>query len=197
LQHSFIESDPAGADKIRAATGGAIAIQVRQLLGEIVLESTITGIAVPRGKGTVMFTEVYDNFRQATEATVQLQQEMFKTWINLWPGVPVASKAWPEQVQQFHRKWAESVGEILKRQREVTAAHFKAGLANIERTFQLAESKTPEELRAKTLELWKKCFDDLRQLHEAQLRGFEFALDKWADLTAKATAGATAKAAAD
>jgi hypothetical protein len=48
-----------------------------------------------------MFNQVFENFRQATEATVKLQQEMFKTWINLWPGIPVASPSWAEQVEQF------------------------------------------------------------------------------------------------
>jgi hypothetical protein len=75
---------------------------------------------------------------------------------------------------------------MLKRQREVTGAQFKAGLQNIEKAFQIGEAKTPEELRAKSLELWKKCFDDLRQVYETQLRGFEMATEKWAELTLKA-----------
>ena len=133
-----------------------------------------------------MFNQVFENFRRATEATVQLQQEMFKTWINLWPGIPAASPSWGEQVQQFQKKWSEALGEMLKRQREVTGAQFKAGLQNIEKAFQIGEAKTPEELRARSIELWKKCFDDLRQVYETQLRGFEMATEKWAELTLKA-----------
>jgi hypothetical protein len=135
-----------------------------------------------------MFNQVYENLRRATEATVQMQQEMFKTWVNLWPGLPAASPAWSDEVQQFQRKWGQTLGELLKRQREVTGAHFKAGLQNIERAFQVGEAKTPEELRAKSLELWQKCFDDLRMVYEAQLRGFEMAVEKWTDLTASVPA---------
>jgi hypothetical protein len=113
---------------------------------------------------------------------------MFKTWVNLWPGIPASSPAWGEQVQQFQKKWAETLGEMLKRQREVTGTQFKAGLQNIEKAFQVGEAKTPEELRTKSLELWRKCFDDLRQVYEAQLRGFEMAMEKWAELTTKAAA---------
>jgi hypothetical protein len=130
-----------------------------------------------------MFKQAFENFRLATEETVHLQQEMFKTWINLWPGIPVSSSAWGEQVGQFQKKWAEILGEMLKRQREVTGAHFKAGLQNIEKAFQVGEAKTPEELRAKSLELWRNCFDDLRQVYEAQLHGFEMAMEKWVELT--------------
>ena len=49
-----------------------------------------------------MFTQVYENFRRATEATLQMQQEMFKTWINLWPVTPASPTFWGEQVQQLH-----------------------------------------------------------------------------------------------
>ncbi len=117
---------------------------------------------------------------------MQLQQEMFKNWINLWPGIPTATPAWGEQVQRFQKKWAETLGDMLKRQREVTGAHFKAGLQNIEKAFQIGEAKSPEELRVKSMELWRKCFDDLRQVYEAQLHGFEMAMEKWAELTTKA-----------
>jgi hypothetical protein len=133
-----------------------------------------------------MFDKVFENFRKATEATVHLQQEMFKTWLNLWPGVPESSPTFEEQVQQFQKKWAEIVGDLLKKQRELTGAHFKAGLQNIEKAFQIRDAKSPEELRAKSIELWKKCFDDLRQVFETQLHGFEAAIEKWAELaTAK------------
>lgn len=90
-------------------------------------------------------------------------------------------------MQRFPKKWAETLGDMLKRQREITGAHFKAGLQNIEKAFQIGEAKSPEELRVKSMELWRKCFDDLRQVYEAQLHGFEMAMEKWAELTTRAT----------
>jgi hypothetical protein len=135
-----------------------------------------------------MFNQVWENFRRATEATVQMQQEMFKTWINLWPVEPATPTFWGEKVQQFQKKWAEVLAEMLKKQREVTAEHFKAGLENLEKAFQLAESKTPKDLRAQSIDLWKKCFDDMQQVYEAQLRGFQLATDKWAELATKSAA---------
>jgi hypothetical protein len=132
-----------------------------------------------------MFNQVFENFRKATEATVQLQQEMFKTWINLWPGVPMPSASWEEQVEKFQKKWGALLSDMVKRQREVTATHFNAGLQNIEKAFQLGEAKTPEELRAKSIELWKKCFDDLQHVYETQLLGFETAMERWVEMTTK------------
>jgi hypothetical protein len=135
-----------------------------------------------------MFNQVIDNFRQATEGTVQLQQEIFKKWINLWPGIPAATPNWPEQAQQFQKKWADTVADLLKRQREITEANFKAGLANIQKAFQVAEAKTPEEIRAKSLELWQQCFDNLRKVYESQLHGIEIAMEKWTGLMTKTSA---------
>jgi hypothetical protein len=135
-----------------------------------------------------MFNQAFENFREATQVTVQLQQEMFKAWIKLWPGIPTSTPSWGEQVQQFQKKWARTIGDMIKQHKEATEAHFKAGLQNIEKAFQVGEAKTAEELRAKSLELWQKCFDDLRQVYEAQLRGFETVIEKWTELTTKSAA---------
>src|SRR5690242_8298553 len=104
-----------------------------------------------------MFNQGMESFKRAAEATVQLQQEMVKTWINVWPGIPDTSPTWGEHVQQFQKKWAEILGDMLKRHREVTGAQFKAGQQNIEKAFQVSEAKTPEDLRAKSVELCQKC----------------------------------------
>jgi len=132
-----------------------------------------------------MFNHVCENFRRATEATVQMQQEMFKTWVNLWPCTPANSTLWGEQMQQFQKKWAEALGEMVKKQHEVVGVQFKAGLQDLEKVFKIAESKTPEDLRSQCIELWKKCFDDMQKVYEAQFRGFQFVTDKWAEFTMK------------
>ena len=134
-----------------------------------------------------MFDQVFDTLRKATEANIQLQQEMVKKWIGLWPGVP-SVPAWPDQMQQFQKKWAETVSELLKKQRESTEALFKAGVENLEKAFQLGEVKTPEELRTKALELWQKCFESLRQVWEAQMRDFQTVMTRFTELMAKAAA---------
>jgi hypothetical protein len=132
-----------------------------------------------------MFEQVLENFRKATESTVQVQQEMFRKWTSLWPGVPPSPPAWSEQVQKFQKKWSETVAELLKKQRESLEAQFSAGLKNIEETFHLTEVKDPEEFRAKMLELWRKSFDYIRLTSEAQLRDFQAAVEKWTELVTK------------
>jgi hypothetical protein len=129
-----------------------------------------------------MFDQVFENLRKATETTVQMQQEAFKKWVSLWPGTPPAMPAWGPQFQQFQKKWAEVVGDQMKRQREGVEVQFKAGLESIEKAFQVGEAKNTEEFRAKMIELWKKCFESFRQVYEAQMRDFQVAMEKWAEL---------------
>src|SRR5262249_22669611 len=113
------------------------------------------------------------------------QQELFKKWFGLFPGLPGAPPAYGEQVKQFQTKWAEAVQETVKRQRDFTESQFKAGLENIEKAFQLGEAKTPEEFRAKTLELWKACFNSLRQSYDIQFRDFQSGVEKWTEIMFK------------
>jgi hypothetical protein len=134
-----------------------------------------------------MFEQVFETLRKTTEITLQAQQELFKKWTSLWPGVAASPMAFAEP-QKYQQAWAEVVGELIKRQRETLEAQFKAGLQSIEDAFQIAQAKDPEEVRTKTLQLWQKTFDSLRQLYEAQVRDFQAAAAKWTEAVAKGAA---------
>jgi hypothetical protein len=134
-----------------------------------------------------MFDAMFDNLRKATEMTIQMQQETLKKWTALWPNPP-SPAGWSEQVQKFQKKWAEIVEDTLKKQREVLESQCNAGLKNLEGAFDLADAKDYEQLRGKTVELWQKSFDSLRQTFEGQLRSYQFAMSKWMDLMTKGAA---------
>jgi hypothetical protein len=131
-----------------------------------------------------MFEQIFASFRKANEMNVQMQQELFRRWTALWPGV--ATPYWGEQVQALQKKWAEAVNELVKRQCETQREQFTAGLKQIEEAFALAEVKDIEVLRAKTLELWQKTFEFFQQSSEAQVRDFQAAVAKWTELTTRA-----------
>jgi hypothetical protein len=134
-----------------------------------------------------MYEQVYETLKKATEANVQIQQEMFKKWFGMFPGLPASPNFFGDNVQQFQKKWGEAVQEIIKRQREFTESQFKIGLENIEKAFQLGEAKNFEELRTKTLELWKVCFTNLNRSYDAQVREFQNGVEKWTELLSKST----------
>jgi hypothetical protein len=134
-----------------------------------------------------MFDQAFESLRKATESSIALQQEMFRKWMSLWPAIPVSTFPFSE-LQKFQKKWVEVVGELLKKKNESLEAQFKAGLQNIEDAFRLTEIKDPEVLRAKMVELWQKTFDYLRQASETQMRDFQNAVSKWAELMTKGVA---------
>jgi hypothetical protein len=128
-----------------------------------------------------MFIQALESMGKVTGATVAMHQEIFKKWIGMFPGmpgVPIYPQANQEQMEQFQKKWAETASELFRRQKEVFESQFKSGMENIEMAFKVAEAKNPEEVRAKTIELWRKCFDSLRQVSEAQLRETQVATEK-------------------
>lgn len=133
-----------------------------------------------------MFDQVFDSLRKVSDSVIQVQQEMFKKWISLWPGAG-AMPAESGDVVKFQKKWVEVTTDLLKKQRESVEAQFKAGLQNIEEAFHLPDAKDAEELRAKTIELWRKTFDCLKQTYETQSRDFQAAVAKWTDLMTKRT----------
>jgi len=135
-----------------------------------------------------MFAPVFDNLKKVTETTLRMQQEMFEKWVSLWPGVRPTQAAFAEPAQKFQKKWAEFYEEALKKQRDTLETQFKAGLKNIEEAFRLAEAKDPEELRARTTELWQKVFETLRQSSEAQLRDLQTFAGRWTELVTKGAA---------
>ena len=135
-----------------------------------------------------MFEMVFENLKKATEVSLQMQQEAFKRWVGVWPGLPAGPGLIPEQAKNFQKKWAEFYEEVLKKQREAVAAQFQAGLQHIEEAFRLAETKDPAELRAKTIELWQKVFETLRQTFEAQVRDLQALAGRWTELVTKGAA---------
>lgn len=133
-----------------------------------------------------MFDQVIDNLRKATEMGLQMQQEMFRKWTGAWPGLPVVGQsAWSEQLQKFQKNWNETATDLLRQHRKNLEAQMEAGMKNLDEAFKLTEAKNPEELRTKTLELWRKTFESLRQTFETQMKDFQAAVQKWTEMASK------------
>jgi hypothetical protein len=131
-----------------------------------------------------MFGQLLENIGKVTGATVTIQQDIFKKWFTMWPAMPglPTDPASAEQMEKFQKRWAATVSELLRRHRDFTETQFKAGMENIERAFQIGEAKTAEEIRARTIELWQKWFESMRQTTEGQIRETQVATQKWFEL---------------
>lgn len=132
-----------------------------------------------------MVDPIIDCLRKATESTIQVQQEMLKKWSSLWTGVAGPAPILGDQVQKLQKAWAEFLEDALKRQREALEANFAAGRKNLESALKLTEAKDPQELRAKTVELWQQAFVTLRQACETQIRECQTAVGKWTEMLSR------------
>ncbi len=132
-----------------------------------------------------MFDQVLESLRNATNSTIQLQQEMFREWFQQWSqvaGIPtpgtMLTSAWADQVQNFRKKWSETITEMLNKHRETLDSQYRAGIQTIEDAVRVGEAKDPAQFRKLTEELWRSSYDCLKTAMEAQLRDFQAAAEK-------------------
>jgi hypothetical protein len=137
-----------------------------------------------------MFDQVLENFRKASESTLQMQQEVFKQWTSQWsaaaPTVAGTPAALSEQGQTFQKRWFETVTDLMNRHRESLDAQYRAGIKVLEETSKVADAKSPDDYRRLTEELWRKGFENFKSSTETQIRDFQAAVQKWFELMARA-----------
>jgi hypothetical protein len=135
-----------------------------------------------------MFEQIFENFRKATETTLQAQQDLFRQWMSQWPSIPVEAPATDskgqvsEQVKSFQKQWSEGVMALMTRHCEALDAQYRAGINTIEDALRTTEAKSPEEFCKLTEELWRKSFEVLKQTIENQVRDFQVAVERWSEL---------------
>lgn len=62
----------------------------RFLFGSPVVVQSLAPRENPSQEQLAMFDQVFDNFRKATETTLQAQQDLFRQWMTQWPMYPAA-----------------------------------------------------------------------------------------------------------
>ncbi len=114
-----------------------------------------------------MFEQILDNYRKATEASLQIQQTMLRSWGQQWPPTsgcrsrPTGRRS-PEQFYKAQKEMAETISDMLNKHRETLDAQYRAGIETIEEAFRVGEAKDPEQFRRLTEELWRHSFECLK-----------------------------------
>jgi len=132
-----------------------------------------------------LYGDVLQHIRNAAEANVKLQQDMFRQWTTLWPGFPSPQAAWMDKVRDFQRQWANTVSDLARKHRDVLDKQYQATLESLEDALRLGESSNPEELRQRTEQLCRKTLDCMRDVSEMQMKEFQDAVSKWSELATK------------
>jgi hypothetical protein len=137
-----------------------------------------------------MFDQILENYRKATEASLQFQQLMMRNWGQQWPAtfgvsMPASPGSWPEQFHKTQKQMAETITDMLNKHRETLDAQYRAGIRSIEEAFRVGEAKDPEQFRKLTEELWRHSYECLKSMAESQMRDLQTVTQKWFDLASQ------------
>ena len=135
---------------------------------------------------TNVYDEVFNNFRKAAESNLKMQQEAFRYWSSMWPGIPTPHSAWMEKVRDFQHEWVRAISDLARKHRNSLDQQYQAAIDSLEEALRVADSTTPEEFRQRIEQLFRKTFECVREISETQLNEFQDAVNKWSELTTKA-----------
>lgn len=136
--------------------------------------------------GNQVFEEVFTNISKAAEANLKLQQEVFRQWTSLWPGLPTPQTVWVDKMRDFHKQWTHTVSDLARRHREAVDRQYQAALESLDAALRVSESSNPEEYRRRAEQLCRKTIDCMREVSEVQIKEFQDAMTRWTDLVTKA-----------
>lgn len=135
-----------------------------------------------------MVDQLFDNFRKASESSLQMQQELFKQWAQQWgSGAPQAGAS-SDVGRTVQKRWVELGVELLNKHRESLDATYRSGIQIIEQSFGASEAKSPDDYRHLTEELWRKLFETYKSQTEAQFNAFQHWSAKSAEAAQEARA---------
>lgn len=129
-----------------------------------------------------MFDQVFSNLQKATESSVKMQQEMFQKWVEAFPTTTPQIPTATDAMSQWRHRWEALVAESLKRQKELVDRNYEAGIKALEDIFAVEDAKSPQEYQQRVTDLYRKSFESLRQLSEAQMAEFKSATEKFSEL---------------
>jgi hypothetical protein len=135
-----------------------------------------------------MFEQIFEEYRNAVDSSLQMQQEMYRQWMNGWPIKPSdvangpAAGSIAEQVASYRREWSSKLAEAMDRHREVLNAQYKAGIDAIQSAFKTADARTPEEYWRLTQEFWRKSIDSFKTAYESQSKYLQSLAEMWMEM---------------
>jgi hypothetical protein len=134
-----------------------------------------------------MLDQMFDNFRKASESSLQMQQEIFKQWAEQWPAMPLnAAGVSADWVRTFQKRWIEFATDSLSKHRESLDSMYRSNIQLMEQTCRLSEAKSPDDYRRMVEDLWRKMFTVCKDQSESQLRGFQKGVEELFEMVPKA-----------
>lgn len=124
-----------------------------------------------------MLDQILEGFRKASESSLQLQQELWKSWGQQWLSGTMGANPAAEWARIFQKRWLHLTLDVLEKQRQALDSSFKAGMQAIERALRASEAGGAEDYRRLAEELWHKLFQTVRSEYDNQFQDVK----RWAE----------------
>ena len=141
-----------------------------------------------------MFEQIFDQYRTAVESSFEMQQELYRQWMNGLPikppdlGSGTDSGAVKEQIRSYQERWSRTLAETLEEHRKVLNQQYEQGIDAISSAFRATEAQTPEEFWRLTQEFWRKSIDSFKAAFQTQTKYVQNLANMWLDLFTKGKA---------
>jgi hypothetical protein len=138
-----------------------------------------------------MFEQIFDQYRKAVESSFEMQQELYRQWMNGLPikppdlGSGTEPGAVKEQIKLYQERWSRTLAETLEEHRKVLNQQYEQGIDAISSAFRATEAKTPEEFWRLTQEFWRKSIDSFKAAFQTQTKYVQNLANMWLDLLTK------------
>ena len=129
-------------------------------------------------------------YKRLPSLPVKMQQEMFQKWIEGISDSESSMMPSPGRTSSDWRKQWEQASPICSSvRRSWWTRTTKRASKPLEESPRVAEAKSPHEYQKKVTELYRKSFESLRQLSEAQMNEFKSASEKLSKLMTGSSVG--------
>jgi hypothetical protein len=137
-----------------------------------------------------MLEQMLEGFRKASESSMQMQQEMWKSWGQQWTaGAPGATPS-AEWARAFQKRYLDLTLDVLNKHREAIDSAYRAGIQMVEQSLRASEAGSVDDYRRMVEELWHKLFETFRSQYDTQFQDVK----RWAEATFQMTQDSKAQA---
>ena len=121
-----------------------------------------------------MLDQLFATFRKASESSLQVQNELFKSWSQQWSAMaPTGATGSNDPTRQIKARFTNLGIELLHKHRQSLDAAYAAGIEIIEQSLRASDAKSPEDYRRVVDDLWRKVFDTFKAQADSQLDAFQ------------------------
>ena len=135
-----------------------------------------------------MFEQIFDQYRKAVESSFEMQQEMYREWMNGLPvkppdvGSSASQRRSKEQIQSYQEAVEPDPGGDAGTAPQGAQRAVPAGHRGDLSAFRTTEAKTPEEFWRLTQEFWRKSIDSYKTAFQTQTKYVQNLASMWLEL---------------